>query len=127
MGSRKILYVDMDNVLVDFESGIARLPAEIVQSFEGRLDEVPDIFSMMRPIDGAIEAYAVLARGFGAAIRHLHPVDGAVGERIRVARQARMCEDSSRRRCVQTVDPHASQESECRRLSDRRQNQERRR
>ena len=44
----------MDNVLVDFESGIARLPAEIVQSFEGRLDEVPDIFSMMRPIDGAI-------------------------------------------------------------------------
>jgi len=55
MGSRKILYVDMDNVLVDFESGIARLPAEIVQSFEGRLDEVPDIFSMMRPIDGAIE------------------------------------------------------------------------
>ena len=36
MGSRKILYVDMDNVLVDFESGIARLPAEIVQSFEGR-------------------------------------------------------------------------------------------
>jgi len=62
MGSRKILYVDMDNVLVDFESGIARLPAEIVQSFEGRLDEVPDIFSMMRPIDGAIEAYAALAR-----------------------------------------------------------------
>jgi 5'-nucleotidase len=77
MGSRKILYVDMDNVLVDFESGIARLPAEIVQSFEGRLDEVPDIFSMMRPIDGAIEGYAVLARRFDTYILSTAPWENA--------------------------------------------------
>src|SRR5271168_4197701 len=77
MGSRKILYVDMDNVLVDFESGIARLPAEIVQSFEGRLDEVPDIFSMMRPIDGAIEAYAALARRFDTYILSTAPWENA--------------------------------------------------
>jgi len=39
----KILYVDMDNVLVDFPSGIARVPEEICTGYEDRLDEVPGI------------------------------------------------------------------------------------
>ncbi len=35
----------MDNVLVDFPSGIAQKPLSIQQEYEGRLDEVPHIFS----------------------------------------------------------------------------------
>jgi 5'-nucleotidase len=42
---KKILYIDMDNVLVDFPSGIAQTPVPIQQEYEGRLDEVP-LFSL---------------------------------------------------------------------------------
>ena len=41
---KKILYIDMDNVLVDFPSGIAQIKHELIQKYEGRLDEVPGIF-----------------------------------------------------------------------------------
>ena len=30
---KKIVYIDMDNVLVDFKSGIARLPKETVEKY----------------------------------------------------------------------------------------------
>lgn len=52
----KRVYVDMDNVLVDFKSGLARVSEEVKRLYEGRYDEIPDIFSMMDPIPGAIEA-----------------------------------------------------------------------
>lgn len=57
----KILYIDMDNVLVDFPSGIAQLPKEIVAQYEGRLDEVPGIFSLMNPMPDAVESFEELS------------------------------------------------------------------
>ena len=60
----KVLYVDMDNVLVNFQSGIDQLPDSTVKEFEGRLDDVPNIFAKMLPVDGAIEAYRTLSRHF---------------------------------------------------------------
>ena len=53
---KPILYIDMDNVLVDFKSGIEQLSEEAQQQYAGRLDEVPHIFSLMKPMVGAIEA-----------------------------------------------------------------------
>ncbi len=47
----------MDNVLVDFPSGIARTSKEKQMEYQGRLDEVPGIFALMDPLKGAIEAY----------------------------------------------------------------------
>jgi hypothetical protein len=35
---RKILYIDMDNVLVDFPSAFPLLQPEVIQAYEGRLD-----------------------------------------------------------------------------------------
>ena len=52
----KILYIDMDNVLVDFVSGINQLSPELQKQYEGDLDEVPNIFSLMKPMEGAIES-----------------------------------------------------------------------
>ena len=52
----KRVYIDMDNVLVDFESGINRLDEALRAEYEGRLDEVPGIFSLMDPMPGAIDA-----------------------------------------------------------------------
>ena len=59
--SSKILYIDMDNVLVDFASGIARLSQEVRRNYEGRLDDVPGIFALMDPVPGAVESFERLA------------------------------------------------------------------
>ena len=70
---RKILYVDMDNVLVDFQSGIAQLDPKIVVEYDKRLDEVPGIFALMRPIDGAIESFVKLAAHFDTYVLSTSP------------------------------------------------------
>ena len=59
MGRKKLktLYVDMDNVLVNFQSGIDALTEKERMAFKDDLDDVPGIFSKMKPVDGAIEAY----------------------------------------------------------------------
>lgn len=69
----KILYVDMDNVLVDFPSGIERLSLEIQKQYEGDLDEVPGIFALMDPIPGAIEAFRTLSIHFDTYILSTAP------------------------------------------------------
>ena len=56
----KILYIDMDNVLVDFQSGIDALDERTRMEYENRYDEVPGIFSKMRPKIGAVEAVNAL-------------------------------------------------------------------
>ncbi len=70
---QKILYVDMDNVLVDFPSGIAHLDKKIVREFDGRLDEVPGIFALMRPIEGAVESFIKLAEHFDTYVLSTSP------------------------------------------------------
>ena len=47
--SKRIVYVDMDNVLVDFPSGIEKLSKEDKNKYNGNYDEVPGIFSLMEP------------------------------------------------------------------------------
>ena len=57
----KILYVDMDNVLVNFQSGIEKLSNDDFNKYKGKYDQAPNIFSMMDPLEGAIEAYEKLS------------------------------------------------------------------
>lgn len=73
MPLKKRLYFDMDNVLVDFESGIARLDEATRTAYSGRLDEVPGIFSMMDPMPGAIAAVHQLAKDFDVYILSTAP------------------------------------------------------
>ena len=54
----------MDNVLVDFKSGINRLSEKLKQEYDGCLDDVPGIFSLMDPIPGAIESIKILSEHF---------------------------------------------------------------
>ncbi len=63
----------MDNVLVDFASGIARLDADTVRKYEPHMDNVPGIFSLMDPIEGAIESFAILADRFDTYILSTSP------------------------------------------------------
>lgn len=61
---KKILYIDMDNVLVDFKSEINRLEPELRIKYEGDLDEVPGIFSLMDPMPNAIDSVKTLSQHF---------------------------------------------------------------
>ena len=49
-----VVYVDMDNVLVDFNSGINKLELD-PNTLD--LDEIEGIFSLMKPMPGAIDGY----------------------------------------------------------------------
>ena len=71
--NKKILYVDMDNVLVDFPAAIKKLDKETLIKYEGRLDEVPGIFSLMPPIEHALESYAQLSEWFDTYILSTSP------------------------------------------------------
>ena len=75
----KIVYVDMDNVLVDFQSGLDRVPeavkAEYADDGTGKphYDEIPGIFSLMDPMPGAIEAMQELNKFFDLYILSTAP------------------------------------------------------
>lgn len=70
---KKILYIDMDNVLVDFPSGIQRIDEHTRVEFDGRLDEVPGIFALMDPMPGAVEAFHTLSIHFDTYILSTAP------------------------------------------------------
>lgn len=54
--SKKRLYFDMDGVIVDFASALELQSEETLKEYEGRLDEIPGLFSQMKPMPGALEA-----------------------------------------------------------------------
>ena len=70
---QKILYVDIDNVLVDVPSGISKISKQLQSEYEDRLDEVPDIFSLMDPLEGAIDSYKKLSQKFDTYILSTAP------------------------------------------------------
>ena len=61
---RKVVYIDMDNVLADFQTGIDRLDEATKNEYDGRFDDVPGIFGLMAPMAGAIEAIYRLSEHF---------------------------------------------------------------
>ena len=63
----------MDNVLVDFPSGISKISKQLQTEYEDRLDEVPDIFSLMDPLKGAIDSYKKLSQKFDTYILSTAP------------------------------------------------------
>jgi len=70
---KKIVYIDMDNVLVNFPSAFEYLDENTLKKYEGRLDEVPGIFALMKPIEGAIEAFKKLSEKYDVYILSTSP------------------------------------------------------
>ena len=50
----KRVFIDMDNVLVDFQSGLDQMSDEIKAEYAGRLDEIPGLFAKMKPMEGPL-------------------------------------------------------------------------
>ena len=75
----KRLYVDMDGVLVDFDSGVKRLSTRMYDLYKGHVDDAPGIFALMEPIPGAIEAIERLDSQFD-----VYPFHRSMGQSFRL-------------------------------------------
>ena len=73
MKKNKILYVDMDGVLANFESGINKLTQNEIKKYENQLDNVPGIFSLMEPMKDAIEIFNKLFEKYDVYILSTAP------------------------------------------------------
>lgn len=72
---KKILYLDMDGPLVDFESGIDALDDQKRKQYEGAYDACPGIFALMKPTKGAVEAFHKLCEAFDVYLLSTAPWD----------------------------------------------------
>lgn len=69
----KRVFIDMDNVLVDFQSGLDQTSEEDKAKYAGRLDEIPGLFGKMKPMEGAIEAVHELQKNYDLFILSTAP------------------------------------------------------
>jgi 5'(3')-deoxyribonucleotidase len=86
---KKILYIDMDGVLVNFQSGIDRLTDAEKIEYKDQEKNAPHIFSKMEPIEGAIEAYKILAERYDTYILSTAPWNNetALGDKVAWAKR----------------------------------------
>ena len=60
----KTLYIDMDNVIVDFPSAFPKIPQSMLQQYEDNKDEIDGIFGLMDPMPNALSSIAFLSNHF---------------------------------------------------------------
>ena len=70
---KKTLYIDMDNVLVDFQSGIYKLDKTTRDSYQNNFDDVPGIFALMDPMPLAVQSFHELSELFDTYILSTAP------------------------------------------------------
>lgn len=58
--AKKIVLVDMDGVLSDFDSAVKQLDQEDKKAYEGQYDNVHGLFKWMEPMPDAIESFKKL-------------------------------------------------------------------
>ena len=73
--SKKIVYVDMDGVLVDLHAKLREYPEDVVKSLGNDIDKLPDLFLDPPPMEGAIEAFNILCSLFDVYILSTAPWD----------------------------------------------------
>ncbi len=72
---KKILYLDMDNVLVDFKSSFPKIVPDQLIKFKGHEEQIEGIYSLMDPLPGAIESFNDLVDYFDVYILSASPWD----------------------------------------------------
>lgn len=69
----KIVYIDMDNVLVDFKSALNQLDDKTLEIYNNRLDEIPNIFRLMNPMKDAVKSIHLLSKKYNVFILTTSP------------------------------------------------------
>ncbi|MDP2741218.1 MAG: hypothetical protein Q8O66_00830 [bacterium] len=77
MDNKKILYIDMDGVLVDFDSEVKKIDAGTLKKYDGDICNIPGVFLKMEPMPGAIDAYKKLSKKFDTYILSTAPWDNS--------------------------------------------------
>ena len=98
----KILYVDMDGVLVDFESALPKLSDKIKDEYKNQLYAVPNIFSHMEPMPGAIDAYMKLCQKYDTYILTAAPWDNPTAANDKINWVKKYLPDVARKRIIIT-------------------------
>jgi 5'-nucleotidase len=70
---KKIVYVDMDNVLVDFQSAFPKLSKKVLDQYKDDEDDIPGIFGLMEPMPDAIESFIELTKHFDTYVLSTAP------------------------------------------------------
>lgn len=70
---KPILYIDLDNTLVDFSTRLKTIDQSILDQYPDNYDEIPGIFALMPPMPGAIEAYRELSKHYEVFILSTAP------------------------------------------------------
>ncbi len=73
MTPKKVLYIDMDNTLVDFSARLEGIHPALLAKYKDKMDELPGVFALMPPMPGAVEAFAELAKLFDVYILSTAP------------------------------------------------------
>lgn len=63
----------MDGVIVDFASALELQSEETLKEYEGRYDEIPGLFGLMKPMPGALEAVRKLNEKYDCYILSTAP------------------------------------------------------
>ena len=92
----------MDNVLVDFPSGVSKLSQEVIKEYESNLDEVPDIFSLMEPLEGAIDSFKILSQRYDTYILSTAPWENSSAWSDKVKWVKKYLEESAYKRLILT-------------------------
>ncbi len=70
---RKVLYIDMDNTLVDFSARLEMVDPKVREKYRGHEDEMPGLFALMPPMEGALDAFTALSEHFDIYILSTAP------------------------------------------------------
>ena len=70
---KKVVYIDMDNTLVDFTTALTRVSPALLEKHAGDEDDIPGIFALMEPMPGAIDAVYQLAPLFDVYVLSTAP------------------------------------------------------
>ena len=73
--TKKILYIDLDGVIVDFDSGVKKLSDKDKSKYMDDYGSAPKVFGLMDPIPGAIDAVTKLCEHFDVFILSTAPWD----------------------------------------------------
>ena len=74
-----VVYVDLDNTITNFKSGVESFPADVQAQFgidengKDHSDEIPGLFLKMKEIPGAVDGFHFLAEHFDTYILSTAP------------------------------------------------------
>ncbi|MCK5824186.1 MAG: hypothetical protein KAG96_02135 [Ichthyobacteriaceae bacterium] len=69
----KTIYIDMDNVIVDFESAIPKIAERTVNKYKDNIDDIYGVFALMDAMPRAIESVEFLSNHFNIYIMSASP------------------------------------------------------